>query len=72
MNSLFILQTLTLINAIIVMVLVVVNQPQNDPAFGSKDSFTHTRRGFEQTLYKTTIFFSVLLVVLVLSLHIVK
>lgn len=72
MNSLFLIQTLTLVNAVIVAGLVIINQPQTDSAFGSKDSFIRTRRGFEQTLHRATVFFSVTMVLLVLALHIIN
>lgn len=72
MNTLFLIQTVALINAFIVAALVIINQPQADPAFGSKDAFVRTRRGFEETLHRATIFFSISMVVLVVILHIVK
>jgi protein translocase SecG subunit len=70
MNTILLLQVLTLVNAVVVAGLVIINQPQTDSAFGSKDSFIRTRRGFEKTLHNATIFFSVTMVVLVLLLQI--
>lgn len=72
MNSLFLIQTLTLVNAFVVAALVIINQPQADPAFGSKDSFIRTRRGFESTLHRATIFLSITMVLLVLGLQILQ
>jgi protein translocase SecG subunit len=72
MNTLLLIQSLALVNAVIVALLVIVNQPQADPAFGSKDSFVRTRRGFDETLHRATIFFSVTMVALVILLHIVQ
>lgn len=72
MNTLLLIQSLALVNAVIVALLVIVNQPQADPAFGSKDSFVRTRRGFDETLHRATIFFSVTMVALVIALHIVQ
>ena len=56
----------------VTMFLVVINQPHTDSTFGSKDSFSRTRRGFEKTAHTSTIVSSVLLFLAVLASQILK
>jgi protein translocase SecG subunit len=72
MNTLFIVNTLTIVMSIVTVGLVLLNQPQTDSTFGSKDSFSRTRRGFESTVHKATIFSSIVLVLLVVLAQTLK
>lgn len=54
------------------MFLVIINQPHTDSTFGSKDSFSRTRRGFEKTSHTSTIVASTLLFLAVLASQILN
>ncbi len=72
MNTLNIINILIIVLSISTSVLILLNQPNTDSTFGSKDSFSRTRRGFEKTLHSTTVLSSVLLVLSVLALQLFK
>jgi len=66
------IEILTIIASITTIILIVINQPQTGDTFGSKNSITQTRRGFEKQLHNMTIISSVALLVLVLASQIIK
>jgi protein translocase SecG subunit len=66
MNTLIIVNIATAITSIALIGLILLNQPQTDSTFGSKDSFSRTRRGFESTIHRATIVAAVALIALVI------
>lgn len=72
MTTYNLIEILTIVASITTIGLVVLNQPQTGDTFGSKNSITSTRRGFEKQLHNLTILSSATLLVLVLASQIIK
>ena len=72
MNTLQLIEVLTIAVSAVTILLVIMNQPQTTDTFGAKSSFAQTRRGFEKQIYNMAIGFSVALFVLVLAGQILK
>jgi protein translocase SecG subunit len=66
------IEILTVIFSIATIGLVIMNQPQTNDTFGSANTVSQTRRGFEKQLYNMTIASSLILLVLVLAGQIVR
>ena len=52
--------------------LILLNQPATGDTFGSKDTLSTTRRGFEKQIHNLTVLSSVALIVLVLASQLVR
>jgi hypothetical protein len=72
MNTLKVIEVLTVVFSCSTIFLIILNQPGTGDTFGSKLSVTQTRRGFEKQIYNLAVFSSVVLFVLVVLTQLVK
>ena len=72
MNTLKLIEVLTVAASAITIFLIILNQPQQGDSFGSKLSLTQTRRGFEKQIHNLAIISSVVLFALVLTTLVIK
>lgn len=72
MTALKLIEILTIACSAATILLIIMNQPQTGDTFGSKSSFSQTRRGFEKQIYNMAIFFSIALFALVLAGQVLK
>lgn len=72
MTTLKIIEVLTIAVSAATILLVIMNQPQTGDTFGSKASFSQTRRGFEKQMYTLSVVSATVLLVLVLAGQIFK
>jgi hypothetical protein len=72
MNTLQIIEILTIAVSAATVLLIIMNQPHTGDTFGGKVTFAQTRRGFEKQVYNLAIVSSVALFLLVLAGQILK
>ena len=72
MNILKLIEIGTVVLSILTIILVIMNSPQTGDTFGSKDTFSLTRRGMEKQIHTLAIASSAILLLLVLASQILK